>query len=273
MHPYLKKILETGYIIDEEGKKYILNSHISLEEGVYIQEIIRNIKPKVSLEVGLAMGISTMFICEALKEINGDKHIVIDPGQVKKAYSGDNWSGLGLYNISKCGYQTIVDFKDEPSEIILSEMLKQGMKIDFAFIDGWHTFDHVLLDFFYINRMLNIGGVVVFDDSNISSINKAINYIRNYPAYIPYNIDKEIGNFNQIAKSKWPNILNKIAKNPLHYPFIILRNLVSHFCFRVKGFCSRKILGMKRNIIVSQRYYALQKVSDDCRSWDWFQNF
>jgi len=40
----------------------------------------------------------------------------------------------------------------------------QGERIDFAFIDGAHTFDHVLVDFFYIDRMLNVGGIVAFDD-------------------------------------------------------------------------------------------------------------
>ena len=77
MHPYLEKIYETGYMIDKDGNSVVFSNHITIEEGLFIQEVIRKINPSVSLEVGLAMGISSMFICETLKELNAKKHIVI----------------------------------------------------------------------------------------------------------------------------------------------------------------------------------------------------
>lgn len=39
---------------------------------------------------GYAYGLSTLFICEALAEVGGERHIVIDPHQE------EGWKGLGV---------------------------------------------------------------------------------------------------------------------------------------------------------------------------------
>jgi len=46
----------------------------------------------------------------------------------------------------------------------LSKLLDKGIKIDFAYIDGAHTLHHDGLAFCLIDRMLNPGGIVCFDD-------------------------------------------------------------------------------------------------------------
>jgi predicted O-methyltransferase YrrM len=272
MHNHLKKIFESGEVIGQDGKIYKLSSGISIKEGLFLQQIIKEIRPKISLEVGLAQGISTMFICETLKEIRSDKHIVVDPFQIESDDHGFSWSRLGLYNLEQCNYNDIVDFKNERSEIVLPNLLKQELKIDFAFIDGLHTFDQVLLDFYYINRILNIGGVVVFDDSSMKSVNKAINYFRNYPAYIPYKITNQYAGVIKQPGFSWSYSLNKLIKKPEVLPLFILRNLKLFFS-PIKNLYLKKILGLKKNIIIHSGYYALQKISDDSRPWTWYQNF
>ena len=52
-----------------------------------------------------------------------------------------------------------------------------------VFIDGMHTFDHTMLDLFYANRLIRVGGYIVIDDSNFWSVSRAVSYILNYPAY------------------------------------------------------------------------------------------
>ena len=65
-------------------------------------------------------------------------------------------------------------------KVALPAMIQNQEIFDFAFIDGWHTFDHALVDFFYVNRLLNVQGIVVFDDVNYPQLRKLIRYISNY---------------------------------------------------------------------------------------------
>lgn len=170
MNDVLAEILSTGYVKAVDGESVKLHSHISCEQGEFLQEIIEELKPKVSIEVGLAYGISALYICEALKKLPNAHHIVIDPKQ-------KDWKEIGLYNLEKAGYKDIIQFHEQRSHLALPQLESQGIKIDFAFIDGYHTFDHTLIDFFCIDRLLNVGGVVVIDDTNWPSIRKVCRFI------------------------------------------------------------------------------------------------
>jgi predicted O-methyltransferase YrrM len=76
------------------------------------------------------------------------------------------FDGLGLANLDRAGYARLVEFHDEPSYRALPALEAAGQRIEFAFIDGWHTFDYVMVDFFYVDRMLRVGGIVVLDDTS-----------------------------------------------------------------------------------------------------------
>ena len=67
----------------------------------------------------------------------------------------------------------------EPSILALSKMCTEGVKSDYIYIDGCHNFDYALVDFFCSNLLLNVGGIVVFDDTWMPSIQKVISFIRN----------------------------------------------------------------------------------------------
>jgi hypothetical protein len=43
-----------------------------------------------------------------------------------------------------------------------------------------------MVEFYYLNRMLNVGGVLAFDDAARRSVNRAIRYAINYDAYKVY---------------------------------------------------------------------------------------
>ena len=164
----------------------IEGSSISRQEGLFLQELIREFNPKNTLEVGLGQGVSALFICEALARTAGTRHIVIDPYQYEPDIFGHNFEGAGIRNLEKAGYTEMVEFYPLPSYTILPKLHAEGRKIDFAFIDGWHTFDYALVDFFHIDKLLNVGGVVCFDDTGFLSVRKACRYIvtnRSYKVY------------------------------------------------------------------------------------------
>jgi len=78
MNSIIKEIYETHLVRDKNGKTYPLNSETSPEEGKYIHDIVVKINAKTTLETGMAFGISSRWICEALKKNEGKKHIAID---------------------------------------------------------------------------------------------------------------------------------------------------------------------------------------------------
>src|SRR3972149_5496395 len=145
MNHILSGILRTGCVKSPEGKLINAHSSITREEGEFLQEIISEIKPEDSLEVGLAYGVSALFICDAIKKTPGYRHIAIDPNQFGGSW-GDRWDGIGINNLKEAGYADIIEFYNMPSHHVLPKLAAEGRKIDFAFIDGWHTFDHTLID-------------------------------------------------------------------------------------------------------------------------------
>jgi hypothetical protein len=85
----------------------------------------------------------------------------------------------------------LITVYEDLSELRLPGLLAEGQRYDFAFIDGWHTFDQVLVEFFYINRMLDVGGIVVFDDVHLPSLAKVLAHIGTYDCYRPLELPPE----------------------------------------------------------------------------------
>jgi len=181
MNAVLEELLG-GYTSYPSGERVKVLHAIGRQKGEFLQELIREVRPVVSLEVGLAHGVSALFICEALSKIDNTRHIVIDPYQGRfdmphYDLREDGYKGIGLYNLSRAGYDDMIEFHEQPSYRVLPRLEEQERKIDFAFIDGWHTLDYALVDFFYIDKMLNVGGMVVFDDADWPAIRKVIRYV------------------------------------------------------------------------------------------------
>lgn len=176
-NPILSSILSSKTVTLPNGECRLLSAEITPIVGDILTSYIKQLKPRVSLEVGLAYGISALYICDALKSVGATRHIIIDPNQSQE------WGNAGLFNLERSGHSDLIDFREEMSHVALPELLKAGLKIDFAFIDGWHVFDQVIVDFFFIDKMLKSGGAIAFDDAVWPSVRKALRYIvknRNY---------------------------------------------------------------------------------------------
>ena len=185
MNPVLHSILSSESVTDGQRTFPLrhpdfpaLPVHMDEDEGALLQRIVRRVKPRVSLEIGFAYGVSTLYICEALAEVNQPvRHIVIDP------FQSSQWRGIGLHNVQEAGFGSLVDFREDYSEVVLPELVRSGLVVDFALIDGWQTFDQVMVEFYYLNRLLRVGGVMAFDDADRRSVNRVIRHALTYPAY------------------------------------------------------------------------------------------
>jgi predicted O-methyltransferase YrrM len=185
----LDNILRDGCVRAEDGTVMSLHSHLPREAGQMLQRIIHDLDARTTLEIGMAFGISTLFICEALTYPPDDsnqrrstspppRHIAIDPNQ-----HDSEWCGIGLRHVRLAGFADIVDFRELPSHQALPDLEREGVRIDFAFVDGWHTFDYVMVDLFLIDRLLRVGGVVVVDDADWPGVIKACRYFITNRAY------------------------------------------------------------------------------------------
>jgi predicted O-methyltransferase YrrM len=252
-NPVLNNILNARKVRDIENNVYELDSNISPAEGEFIWKLIKKNNCKRTIEIGCAYGISSLYICDALSGSSSVRHTIVDP------YQSTQWKNIGVENLKRAGFD-FYELIEKPSELALPELLGNDVqKYDFAFIDGWHTFDHVLVDFFYINRLLKVGGVIVFDDANFESITKAIKYIVNYPAYIMYDSLKKPIIKRKLKPLNYLKIISKI--------FYMMRDKVSRAA-------SNNISGqINKSPRLSSSVIALRKVSEDEREWYWYEDF
>ena len=252
MSQLLDNIMETGMISTPQGESISIKPHsISRSEGAFLQSLIAEYKPIQTLEVGMAYGISTLFICDALARVGGTKHIVIDPGQEQ------SYRNIGRHNVDKAGFGKMIEFYEMTSDRALPQLAEKGTKLDFAFIDGWHTFDFTLVDFYYVDKMLKPGGVVVLDDADWAAVRKLCRYIATNLSYKVIVPEKE----KQYLNFSWErNFLNILLKTPGIGP--LMRRLL-----KPEIVDSDKVLGLSGSSI------AFLKESDDKRSWDHHAEF
>lgn len=184
MNEFLKKVLETGEVEEIGGKKLKLQWNIDKNEGEFIQRVLKKIDARKTLEIGTAYGISGMFICEAIAGKSGAQHIAIDPYQDKK------FNNLGIENIRRAGYGDLLQFHNDFSHFVLPELVRRKETIDFALIDGYHLFDYAFVDFFYVDKLLKPGGVVILDDAAWTSVHKVAQYVATNRAYRLFEQEK-----------------------------------------------------------------------------------
>jgi predicted O-methyltransferase YrrM len=152
-------------------------SSVTPDTAALLYDFVRAVKPLNTLETGMAHGKSTLSICQALRDNGAGSHIAIDPFQETK------FNSAGLANIEQAGLKDILRFYNATADEALPRLFAEGERIDFAFIDGNHRFDYTLVDFFYIDKMLRLGGHVAFDDLWIASVRKVVSYVMKNTPY------------------------------------------------------------------------------------------
>jgi predicted O-methyltransferase YrrM len=174
MHDLLETIIRTRQVLDHTGAPKPLHGETQREQCLLLQSLIEELKPTRSLEVGLAYGISTMAICEKLPA--GAKHIVCDPYQ-------NDWNNIGLLNVERAGFSPLVDFRREMAHRVLADLERDGTTLDFAYLDGGKMFDLVMVNVFYLTKILRVGGLLVMDDCDFPGIRRVCQFLATLPCY------------------------------------------------------------------------------------------
>jgi hypothetical protein len=109
----------------------------------------------------------------------GFEHIAIDPYGLPDSASAKAERALARLA------QGRVKLMREPSEYALPRLSMTGRAshLMFGLIDGSHLFDHALIDFFYLDKMSDVGAVLAFDDASSPAISTLLSFIQTNRAY------------------------------------------------------------------------------------------
>jgi predicted O-methyltransferase YrrM len=171
-HPLVEEVYASRQLPLETGGSAPMNVYIPREEGDYLYSLVGQARPLVTVEVGMANGLSTLFIAAAHRD-NGDggRHIAIDPFQAR------DWHNVGIGLLRQAGVADLVRLVELPSHQGLPALEREGVRAGLIFIDGAHLTDYVMADFLVGDRILDVGGLIAFDDADWPAVKAAIRYV------------------------------------------------------------------------------------------------
>jgi predicted O-methyltransferase YrrM len=179
----LRRILTSKQVQLADGTASELHSETSGEECLAMYQFLRENPPKVAIEIGMAYGVSSLAILTALVDNDCGRLISIDP------YFGVEQTKMSaLKAIQDAGLSHRHQHLQMVSEEALPKLISDGVQPDFIYIDGHHGFDHAFVDFFFADKMIPVGGVIAFDDSQWRSVHRVIRYLRNHRNYEELNV-------------------------------------------------------------------------------------
>jgi len=181
---YLNRMFTEQTVEGDNGPNRIFPDSLTPERGAVLSAVCRAIRPRATLEVGMAWGVSTLLILEALAEsgVPAAPHVVMDPGQSALYHNAARLS------LKRLGLENFVEFYEAPSDLVLPSLLASGRQFDFAFIDGDHHFDTAFNDFRFANQLLVPGGTILFDDTWCDGVYLVSRFAETNFGYKPVNI-------------------------------------------------------------------------------------
>ena len=148
------------------------------EHAEALYQTVRRLAPNLAIEVGMAQGVQTLSTLMALRDSGkGGRLLSIDP------FQSTQWHNVGLKRVGRAGFSSSHTLIEEPDWLALPRLAQDRTRIGFGYVDGWHTFDYTLLDFFYVDKMLLPGGVVGFNDCGLRSVRKVLRFAQTHRKY------------------------------------------------------------------------------------------
>lgn len=118
--------------------------------------LIRWLEPQIVVEVGTHIGMSAVWMARALQENNHGRLYCIDPFCWVEENQEEQW----VENLEKCGVRDWVTLIKERSQIAIWPPY-----VEFAYIDGNHTYDACKLD---VKKAFDLGASVICMHDTVS---------------------------------------------------------------------------------------------------------
>ncbi len=176
----------------------------ALAEALY--QTVRRERPALVLEVGMAFGASTVAILTALEENAREENgvdgqlISLDPFQNR------TWGGQGVENVEASGLGHRHRLIEELDYLALGDLIRDGAQFDFAYIDGRHNFDYVLIDFFLIDKLTRVGGLVAFNDCHHAGVEKVASFVTRHRHYVEVDVGLTP---RRIVRKRWHRLIGR----------------------------------------------------------------
>lgn len=147
------------------------------------------LKPERTLEIGMAFGGSTLTFGQSHKDLGrrpSKQHTAIDPAQSKY------WDDTGRLLLESAGLEGYVEVIEAYSSQAMPRLVEDGRRFGLAYVDGSHQFEDVLIDFVFTHEILEVGGIILFDDSTDSHVAKVLRFLEaNYnEIYAPVSLTR-----------------------------------------------------------------------------------
>lgn len=166
-------ILRSVFPQSRTAEHVFIRDGMSLIELRKLEELVIQEKPARVLEVGMANGTSSVVLADALLKTSGGHLTSIDPNQTMPPPIGYDSAGLKAVRRLTNQHRLIEDY----DYLALPRLVEQGETFDFILVDGFHSFDLTLLDLYYADRLLTVGGLLVCHDSSSPAVYKALRWL------------------------------------------------------------------------------------------------
>ena len=124
-------------------------------------------RPTVTLEIGMAWGMSTLSIlsaqCERCRRFRSTRG--------HRSLASRHYRRAALLSLERAGAEALIEFHHQPSVSRAPQAC--GPQLDFVFVDGAHHASRVFCDLWPLHPLLRPGSVVVVDDVWFDDIQRA----------------------------------------------------------------------------------------------------
>lgn len=245
MNPTIAHIYETLLVEDADGNRIDpFPTSLTRDRALPLYHLIRKTGARKTLEVGMAYGLSTLFMCQAHQDNGGGDHTAIDP------FQRSLYKSIGLLNVQRAGLDRLLRFYEATSQQALPRLLEQQEQFDCIFIDGSHLFDDAFVDFYYADKLLRHGGYLAIDDIWTPGVLKMCGFVLRNRCYqlAPEFIVQRIG-----VGARLKALLKDVRRDPIDWHTICCSAQLAWNGFW--GFC------------------VLQKLEEGRRHWDHYRGF
>jgi cephalosporin hydroxylase len=174
--PELRELLQTRRAVGRTGRIYEGLPALSTIKNLHtIRRFMHETRAVRTLEVGLAFGGSALVFCACHKELGHPpeaQHTALDPFQTTV------WDSCGVLAVERAGLMGWLDFRQACSSLELAKLTNSGARFGLVYVDGSHLFEDVFVDAYFVLRLLDVGGIVAFDDSANPHVAKVLRFLR-----------------------------------------------------------------------------------------------